>query len=70
VVGVVHADGRPGTLTYPWVRSDGTTSGVLRERVAPGREQAGLHVWWRFDGEGTLSATAELRITSPGRPAG
>lgn len=65
VVGVVRTDGRPGTLTYRWIRSDGTSSGVLREDVPRGRKQARLHLLWTFHGRGEYAARAELRIISP-----
>ncbi|MEU0373704.1 hypothetical protein ABZ070_26270 [Streptomyces sp. NPDC006283] len=67
VVGVVRTDGRPGTLTYYWVRSDGTSSGPLRERVARGQKQARLHLLWTFHGRGEYRAGAELWVTSPSR---
>ena len=62
VVGVVRTDGRPGTLTYRWARSDGTTSGPLHEEVARGQKQATLHLLWTFHGRGEYRARAELRI--------
>lgn len=67
VVGVVRTDGRPGTLTYRWVRSDGTRSGVLRHEVTRGRQQARLHLLWTFHGRGEYGAGAELHIISPSR---
>ncbi|SFC16847.1 hypothetical protein [Streptomyces aidingensis] len=65
VVGVVRTNGRPGTLTYQWTRSDGTSSGVLKEQVTRGQTEALLHLLWTFRGEGTVAATAQLRITGP-----
>jgi hypothetical protein len=65
VVGVITTDGRPGTVSYRWVRSDGTTSGVLREVMARGQKQARVHLLWTFEGEGTYQARAKLRILSP-----
>ncbi|WP_256356255.1 hypothetical protein [Streptomyces sp. PKU-EA00015] len=67
VVGVVRTDGRPGTLTYRWVRSDGTASQPLHEKVARGQKQATLHLLWTFHGRGEYRARAELRIVSPSR---
>ncbi|MFK4600370.1 hypothetical protein [Streptomyces pristinaespiralis] len=67
MVGLVRTDGRPGTLTYRWVRSDGTDSGLLRERVVRGQKQARLHLLWTFEGRGEYRAGAELRILSPSR---
>ncbi|GGX06128.1 hypothetical protein GCM10010297_29610 [Streptomyces malachitofuscus] len=65
LVGTVTTNGRPGTLTYRWVRSDGTASDVLREEVARGQRQARLHLLWTFEGPGRYEAKAELRILSP-----
>ncbi|WP_234352149.1 MULTISPECIES: hypothetical protein [unclassified Streptomyces] len=65
VVGVVRTDGRPGTLTYHWERSDGTRSAPLRETLARGQEEARLHLLWTFHGPGVHRAVARLVITSP-----
>jgi len=65
VVATVRTDGRPGTLTYRWVRSDGTSSGVLREEVVRGQKRARLHLLWTFQGQGRYAARAELRLLSP-----
>ncbi|MEU9378946.1 hypothetical protein AB0D94_35045 [Streptomyces sp. NPDC048255] len=65
VVAVVRTNGRPGTLTYHWVRSDGTRSEQLTERVPRGQREARLHLLWTFKGAGTYSARAELRLDSP-----
>ncbi|KUH37934.1 MULTISPECIES: hypothetical protein [Streptomyces] len=67
VVGVVRTDGRPGTLTYRWLRGDGTASGVLTEHVPDGRHEVRLHLLWTFDGEGAYPARADLEVLSPGR---
>ncbi|WP_369199030.1 hypothetical protein [Streptomyces djakartensis] len=48
ITGLVTTNGRPGTLTYRWVRSDGTSSGVLEEELVRGRKQARLHLRWTF----------------------
>ncbi|MGW2036671.1 hypothetical protein [Streptomyces virginiae] len=65
VVAVVGTDGRPGTLTYRWVRSDGTTSEELTERVPRGQAEARLHLLWTFRGTGSYQAKAELQLLSP-----
>ncbi|WP_128376323.1 hypothetical protein [Streptomyces cavernae] len=65
IVGAVSTNGRPGTLTYRWIRSDGSTSGLLREELARGQNQARLHLRWTFQGEGHYEATARLRLISP-----
>ncbi|MCM2390591.1 hypothetical protein [Streptomyces albipurpureus] len=65
LVGLVDTDGRAGALVYRWVRSDGTTSGRLREKLARGQKQAKLHLLWTFSGEGEYRASAELQLISP-----
>ncbi|MFI1888617.1 hypothetical protein [Streptomyces jumonjinensis] len=65
IVAVVGTNGRPGTLVYRWVRSDGTSSGRLREKLSRGQKQAKLRLLWSFRGEGRYRASAELRIVSP-----
>ncbi|MFC9582405.1 hypothetical protein ACFVJ8_06120 [Streptomyces yangpuensis] len=67
VVAVVGTNGRPGTLTYRWVRSDGTTSEELTERVPRGQREARLHLLWTFRGTGSYQAKAELQLLSPGQ---
>ncbi|WP_328837931.1 hypothetical protein [Streptomyces europaeiscabiei] len=65
IVGLVATNGRPGTLSYRWIRSDGTASGTLREVVVKGQRQARLHLLWTFQGKGRYAARVELRILSP-----
>ncbi|MFD9409824.1 hypothetical protein ACFWBN_22805 [Streptomyces sp. NPDC059989] len=67
VVAVVRTNGRPGTLTYRWLRSDGTHSEQLTERVPSGQREARLHLLWTFQGAGTYPAKAELELLSPAR---
>ncbi|WP_037890984.1 hypothetical protein [Streptomyces sp. NRRL S-87] len=67
VVAVVRTNGRPGTLSYRWVRNDGTRSEPLSERVARGQREARLHLLWSFRGQGVYRATAELELLSPQR---
>ncbi|MFI2370683.1 hypothetical protein [Streptomyces sp. NPDC018833] len=67
VVGVVRTDGRPGTLTYRWLRGDGTTSGTLHEKVTRGQQEARLRLRWTFHGRGEYHAHAELEVMSPSR---
>ena len=69
IVAVVTTNGRPGTLSYRWIRSDGTASGVLREEMTRDQRQARLHLLWTFQGKGHHTARAELRILSPAHPA-
>ncbi|MFJ6984821.1 MULTISPECIES: hypothetical protein [unclassified Streptomyces] len=70
VVGVVRTDGRPGTLSYRWVRSDGTSSAVRHATVVRGQRTVRLELLWTFEGPGRLRAVAELRVLSPERQAG
>ncbi|MEU2384869.1 hypothetical protein ABZ606_09405 [Streptomyces sp. NPDC012461] len=65
LVGTVTTNGRPGVLTYRWTRSDGTSSGVLREELPRGRTQARLHLLWSFEGRGRYEGHAELRLLTP-----
>ncbi|WP_217242904.1 hypothetical protein [Streptomyces sp. AC555_RSS877] len=65
IVALVATNGRPGTLSYRWTRSDGTASGVLREVVVRDQSQARLHLLWTFQGKGHYTARAELRILTP-----
>ncbi|MEU6313751.1 hypothetical protein [Streptomyces sp. NPDC047014] len=67
VVALVATDGRPGVLTYRWVRSDGTRSEELTERVPRGQREARLHLLWTFKGTGSYPARAELQLLSPDR---
>ncbi|WP_079022917.1 hypothetical protein [Streptomyces odonnellii] len=67
IVATVRTNGRPGTLTYRWIRSDGTSSGTLHEKLAQGQGETRLRLLWTFRGRGEYRATAELRITEPSR---
>ncbi|WP_267243410.1 hypothetical protein [Streptomyces sp. PR69] len=67
VTALVTTNGRPGTLTYRWVRNDGTASGELSERLARGQRETRLRLLWSFEGTGDFRAEAELRIESPER---
>ncbi|MDX3532066.1 hypothetical protein P1P75_38155 [Streptomyces sp. ID05-39B] len=67
IVGVVRTDGRPGTLSYRWVRSDGTSSDVRHTTVARGQRQVRIELLWSFQGPGRHTAVAELRLLSPER---
>ncbi|MFJ7203780.1 hypothetical protein ACIQWR_09645 [Streptomyces sp. NPDC098789] len=67
VVAVVRTDGRPGTISYRWVRSDGSGSDLLTERVPRGQHEARLHLLWTFHGTGGYPARAEVRIEEPSR---
>ncbi|MEV6385684.1 hypothetical protein AB0M31_40460 [Streptomyces sp. NPDC051773] len=62
IVAVVATNGRPGTFSYRWIRSDGTRSGVLEEVVVRGQRQARVHLRWTFQGKGHRTARAELRV--------
>ncbi|MCW7946475.1 hypothetical protein AAW14_31935 [Streptomyces hygroscopicus] len=65
VVAVVSTNGQPGSITYRWNRSDGTSSGPLEERLGKGQHEARLRLLWTFHGKGSDNATAQLVITSP-----
>ncbi|GFH34602.1 hypothetical protein [Streptomyces pacificus] len=68
VTAVVRTDGRPGALTYRWVRNDGTASQELTERLARGQDRATLRLLWTFRGEGAYRARAWLRLSPPSGP--
>ncbi|MFI1379802.1 hypothetical protein [Embleya sp. NPDC020886] len=65
VVGTLHTNGREGTVNYRWKRSDGTVSGILRQRVAQDAHRTDVVLRWTFEGHGTVQATATLEILSP-----
>ena len=65
LVGTIITNGRGGTVTYQWTRSDGTTSPVQRVRIAIGSRSARVLLLWSFRGPGTTRATATLRVLSP-----
>ncbi|MEV6569791.1 hypothetical protein [Streptomyces sp. NPDC051577] len=67
VVALVRTNGRPGTLSYRWLRSDGTRSERLTERVPSGQREVSLHLLWTFQGAGTYPARAEIELVSPSR---
>lgn len=67
VVGTVTTDGRPGALTYQWLRSDGQASQELSQSVADGATSTQVHLMWTFSGSGTYPATATLRVLRPDR---
>lgn len=67
VVAVVRTNGRPGTLAYRWVRSDGTRSERLTERMPHGGKEATFHLLWTFQGPGHYPAEARLELLEPSR---
>ncbi|RSS92579.1 hypothetical protein EF903_09445 [Streptomyces sp. WAC05292] len=67
IVADVRTNGRAGTLAYRWIRSDGTRSEELTERLVKGQEAAKLHLLWTFHGTGDYPATARLELRSPDR---
>ncbi len=64
---VVRTNGRPGILTYRWIRSDGTRSEPLTEQVPRDRREARLHLLWTFQGSGNYPAKAQLELMEPTR---
>ena len=65
VVGTVTTDGRAGTFTYQWLRSDGQVSAELTGSVADGVTSTQVHLMWTFSGPGTYPASATLRVLRP-----
>lgn len=65
VVGTIDTNGRAGTLSYQWLRSDGETSAVLSQSVESGTTVVEVHLMWTLAGTGTYPATATLRVLEP-----
>lgn len=65
VVGTVATDGRPGTLRYQWLRSDGRTTPPQTQTVASGATSTEVRLQWSVAGRGRLPATATLRVLDP-----
>ncbi|MEH0630703.1 hypothetical protein [Streptomyces stelliscabiei] len=68
IVGLVRTNGRPGTLSYRWIRSDGTTSGVLREVLVRTSVRRACTCCGRSRARPSRGR-AELRILSPSQRA-
>lgn len=66
LTGVITTDGGAGTISYQWVRSDGTKSAVLRQDVSSGQKLVDVTLVWNFEGIGSMHATAVLDILGPG----
>ncbi|MEV6010751.1 hypothetical protein AB0M29_28525 [Streptomyces sp. NPDC051976] len=65
ILAQVTTNGRPGTFTYRWFRSDRTSSPVLRERLPRGQRHTTLTLRWTFQGKGHHTGRAELRVLTP-----
>ncbi|MFC4943826.1 hypothetical protein [Pseudonocardia sp. GCM10023141] len=65
VVGTATTNGKPGVLTYQWVRSDGQVSAELTQSIADGETAPQVHLMWTFSGSGTYPASATLRVLRP-----
>ncbi len=65
MVGTVQTNGKAGTFTYQWVRSDGQTSAVLDQSVTSGVASTQVHLYWSFSGQGTLDVSATLKVLAP-----
>ena len=65
VVGTLTTDGRAGTVSYQWFRSDGQTSAVLTQTIASGATATDVHLQWSVTGRGRLDAQATLRVLEP-----
>ena len=70
IVGTVMTNGKAGTISYEWVRSDGQSSGVLKQSVAAGETSTKVHLYWRFSGQGSMTAQATLHVLAPARIEG
>ncbi|MER5640593.1 hypothetical protein ABT095_27050 [Kitasatospora sp. NPDC002227] len=65
VTGTLRTEGRGGTVTYRWRRSDGTVSADMAQPVPKGSHQTDVTLRWTFEGKGTMAATATLEVLSP-----
>ncbi|MFI5530785.1 hypothetical protein ACIA8O_19810 [Kitasatospora sp. NPDC051853] len=65
ITAALETDGGAGDVSYRWLRSDGTDSGPLTQRVEPGHHTTQLTLRWSFHGQGTLDATATLQVDAP-----
>ncbi|GAA5179618.1 hypothetical protein GCM10023322_10130 [Rugosimonospora acidiphila] len=70
IVGTIVTNGKSGTISYEWLRSDGQTSGTLTQSVGLGQRSTTVHLYWKFTGEGSLTASATLHLLSPQAPNG
>ena len=66
VTATLHTNGKPGTIEYRWVRSDGTASDELQQRVSAGTTQVDVVLRWAFSGHGSMHALATIDVQSPG----
>jgi hypothetical protein len=65
VVGTLDTNGRPGSVRYQWVRSDGETMPPQIQSVAAGATSTQVHLAWSVTGRGRLAARATLRVLDP-----
>jgi len=69
-VGTIATNGKAGTVTYQWQRSDGQSTKHLTVNVPDGRRSTVVHLYWTFSGTGSQSATATLTVSDPGSAQG
>jgi hypothetical protein len=65
IVGTITTNGKAGTIAYEWLRSDGQQSGTLKQSVTAGQTSTTVHLYWKFTGKGSMTATATLRVLDP-----
>lgn len=70
IVGTIITNGKAGTISYEWLRSDGQSSGTLEQSVASGETSTTVHLYWKFTGKGSMTATATLHVLSPSQVQG
>jgi hypothetical protein len=63
--GSLATNGSAGTVTYHWIRSDGTDSGPLTQQVPAGQSHTEVVLRWTFQGHGTFRAKATLQLLAP-----
>jgi hypothetical protein len=65
VVGTIATNGRPGSISYQWIRNDGQPTSVLTQDVPDGATSTQVHLQWTFSGQGRFDARATLRVLAP-----
>jgi hypothetical protein len=67
ITGTLQTNGRSGTVTYRWIRSDGTgtDAGPLTQHVPAGQSHTVVVLRWSLQGHGRLQAKATLQILAP-----
>ncbi|WP_433802927.1 hypothetical protein [Actinomycetospora sp. CA-084318] len=65
LLGTIRTNGRGGTITYSWSRSDGSETDSRNEQLADGVTSVDVHLLWQITGRGRYPANATLRVSEP-----